>query len=262
VIHPSTGSEVVPGSEAERLTELAQYRVLDSPQEEAFDRLTRLAARHLHAPIALVSFVDRDRQWFKSCYGWDEKQTSREVSFCSHALNLDRALVVPDATRDARFSQNPLVTGAEHIRAYAGAPLRSRDGFVLGTLCVLDREPRGFTDLEIETLQDLAQVVVDELELRLALLQGRQSEERISAALEEAKRASQARTQFLSSMSHDLRTPLNAILGFTQLLELEGLPPQHIQDVLEIKKAANSLLAMINQVFASVHDDPPEGSVS
>jgi len=257
VIQPNRGSEVVQPSEAKRLSALAQYRVLDTPQEEAFDRLTRLVARYLHAPIALVSLVDHDRQWFKSCYGWDERQTSRQVSFCTHALDSERAFVVPDATRDARFSENPLVTGPEHIRAYAGAPLRTREGFVLGTLCVLDREPRGFTDLEIETLEDLAEVVVDELELRRALLRGRQTEERISAALQEAKRASEAKARFLSSMSHELRTPLNAILGFTQLLELEGLPPEHTEDVREIKKAAISLLAMIDQIFSAVRADLP-----
>ena len=237
--------------EEERLSALDGFRVLDTPQEETFDRLTRLTARFLDAPISLISLIDRERQWFKSCFGWDQRETSRGISFCTHVVSAGDLLIVPDATLDPRFSTNPLVTGDHHIRAYAGAPLRSRDGFVLGALCVLDIAPRSFSKLEIDTLTELAAVVVDELELRLAVVRRRKAEERVTAALEEAKEASAARDRFMSSMSHELRTPLNAILGFTQLLLIKELSQDQKDDLREIDVAARSLLDMINELFAA-----------
>lgn len=244
-------------AEEVRILALARYRVLDTPQEETFDRLTRLTARFIGAPISLVSLIDRDRQWFKSCFGWDERETTRDISFCVHALAADDVFVVPDATRDRRFMDNPLVTGDHHIRAYAGAPLRTKEGLVLGTLCVLDRAPREFSEVEIETLTELAAVVVDELELRLALLRGQEAERKTTAALKDARRSATARDRFLSSMSHELRTPLNAILGFAQLLQTEDLTSDQKQDVAEIETAAHSLLRLIDELFAAVRATSP-----
>ncbi len=166
-------------SEAARLNALARYDVLDTPPEAFFDRLTRLGARFFGVPIALVSFVDKERQWFKSCFGADLTQTSREVSFCAHALEHRDVLVVEDATQDARFAQNPLVTGEMGIRFYAGAPLRTPDGYVLGTLCLIARAPRSFSAEEQATLQDFAAMAMDELELRREVAARRRTEERL-----------------------------------------------------------------------------------
>ncbi len=152
-----------------RLRELRRYAVLDTPLEEAFDRITRLAARLLRVPVSLVTLVDEDRQWFKSAYGWDKRETPRELSFCAHTIGFDEVMVVPDATSDERFKANLLVTGDPRIRSYAGAPLKSANGFSLGTLCAIDIKPRTFSADEQEILRDLAMLVRDELELRLAV---------------------------------------------------------------------------------------------
>ena len=155
-----------PEDEAARLAELHAYEVLDTEAEQAFDDLTQLAADILGVPITLVSLVDSDRQWFKSRVGLDAPETPRDISFCGHVVFDDEMLVVPDATEDERFADNPLVVGAPDIRFYAGAPLRSPSGHVLGTLCAIDREPRQLTTSELATMQRLARQVVSQLELR------------------------------------------------------------------------------------------------
>ena len=150
-------------AEKERITALHRLEVLDTPGEERFDRFTRLAAASFGVPIALVSLVDTDRQWFKSCVGIDSPGTPRSMAFCSHAVALDDLLVVPDASLDERFAANPLVTGSPHIRFYAGQPVRSLDGQPLGTLCIIDTRPRMLDDAGRRMLRDLAQMVQDEL---------------------------------------------------------------------------------------------------
>ncbi len=152
--------------EAERLSVLESYDLLDTPADEAFDRITRLASHILEMPIALVSLVDGERQWFKSRQGLDAQETPREMAFCQHAILGDQVMVVPDATCDDRFSDNPLVTGAPDIRFYAGAPLIAPCGSKLGTLCVIDRTPRDIDDRQRQVLKDLAAIVIDEIELR------------------------------------------------------------------------------------------------
>ena len=160
------GGEVAEVAELERLRALRSFGVLDTDPEEAFDDLTALAAHVCGTPMALVSLVDSDRQWFKSRLGLAVCQTPREVSFCAHALSGDRALVVSDATLDPRFADNPLVTGEPGLRFYAGAPLVTGTGYVLGTLCVLDVVPRALSGLQVEHLTALARQVVSQLELR------------------------------------------------------------------------------------------------
>ena len=160
--------------EAERLASLRSYHVLDTGTDAAFDALTAAAARSLDAPAALISLVDEDRQWFKSTHdlsaviGYETRQTARELSLCAHAVAGEQTLVVPDASVDARFSDNALVTGPEHLRAYAGAPITGRDGLPLGTLCVLDHRARGFDAGAVQVLTNLAASVAELLELRRA----------------------------------------------------------------------------------------------
>ena len=132
----------IPEDEEDRLKALERYAILDTAAEDQFDRITRLAAGMVGAPIALVSLVDEARQWFKARVGLDVDQTHRDLAFCSHAILQDDLFIIPDASRDPRFKDNPLVTGDPSIRFYAGAPLRTHDGFKLGTLCVIDRTPR------------------------------------------------------------------------------------------------------------------------
>lgn len=162
--HP--GVPVPTVDEAARLAALRRYDILDTPPEPAFDRIVRLASHLLGTPISLVSLVDDSRQWFKARVGLDAEQTPRSLAFCAHAIHGDDVFVVPDAGQDQRFSNNPLVTGAPHIRFYAGAPLRTPEGHRLGTLCVIDRQPRVMDDETRSLLADLSALVVDELELR------------------------------------------------------------------------------------------------
>ena len=156
----------IPKHEARRLKVLWQYDVLDTVPEEVFDDLTDLAAHICDAPIALISLVDEDRQWFKSRIGITVSETSRDISFCAHAIMNDGLFVVPDATKDKRFKNNPLVTGSQKIRFYAGAPLITPDCHALGTLCVLDSKPRTLRPEQAQALRVLAHHVVSQLELR------------------------------------------------------------------------------------------------
>ena len=268
----------LPLNEAERLQALYTYNILDTPPEAAFNRITSLAAHLFQVPMALVSIVDADRQWFKACFGTDARETSRELSFCAHTILSDQVMVVSDASVEPRFTDHPLVTGPPQIRFYVGAPLKTAGGQNLGSLCIVDTVPRPFSAEQQEMLADLAAMVVDQLELRRIARQLReeqaalqQSEEvlrqtkneaeqaKVEAerargeaeqAKERADKANLAKSEFLSRMSHELRTPLNAILGFGQLLETEEtLGPRDQQSVEHIVKAGKHLLDLINEVL-------------
>ncbi|GAA2983329.1 GAF domain-containing protein [Actinokineospora diospyrosa] len=190
-------------SEIQRLAAVKALRLLDTPREERFDRITRLTQRLLDVPIALVSLVDVDRQWFKSCVGLDAEQTHRSVSFCSHAIAEPTLMEIPDATADPRFADNPHVVGDPHIRFYAGQPIAGPSGHLVGTLCVVDMVVRHLDDAERELLRDLAAWV----ELECAVVQASQWE----------RDAVRARTDFVSVLSHELRTPLTSIRGSLEL---------------------------------------------
>ena len=157
--------------EAHRLAALRRYRILDTDPERAFDDLTLLASRICGTPIALITLIDADRQWFKSRVGLSMTETARSISICAHAIQQKDLFVIPDAREHKTFRENPSVTGDPHVRFYAGAPLITPDGYALGTLCVVDRVPRTLTADQIEALQALKRQAEMQLELRLNLME-------------------------------------------------------------------------------------------
>jgi PAS domain S-box-containing protein len=175
-----------PVDEGKRLEALRSYAVLDTLPERALDELTELVSQICQAPMARISLVDECRQWFKSTVGEKSTETPRDVSFCAHALHLKDLLIVPDATVDERFANIPMVTERPAVRFYAGAPLRTPEGFVLGTLCVMDQVPRHLSPLQLRALRVLANQVMAHLELRRHLRSLQESEERSKAIVESA----------------------------------------------------------------------------
>ena len=179
-----------------RLQSISHYDILDTPDKASFDRITRLAANLLQVPIALITLVDHQRIWLKSCFGLSVREIPREISFCSHAVQGTTAFLVPDTLEDPRFSSNPLVVGDPNIRFYLGIPLRLNNGKGLGTLCTLDTRPRQPTEAQVAMLGDLACMVVDEIELRqlantdslTGALTRRGLEQRLQAELERSHR--------------------------------------------------------------------------
>ena len=156
----------IPANESTRLAALYQLLILDTRPEERFDKIAAFAAQEFEVPIAVITLVDADRQWFKAKVGTEVCETGRDVSFCAHAILHDDIMVVPDAAADARFVDNPLVTGEPHIRFYAGAPLTLASGLRLGTLCLIDRAPRTLDALDLGILGTLRDLAVMELARR------------------------------------------------------------------------------------------------
>jgi diguanylate cyclase (GGDEF)-like protein len=217
----------VPSSEAERLAALQSYDILDTGFEDTFDDLTALAAKLTSSPIALVSLVDSDRQWFKSRVGFDQASTSRDIGFCPHAIaEPSRTFIVNDAASDPRFSDNPLVTGRAGVRFYAGVPLVNPEGHALGTLCVLDRIPREMDSAQHNALLVLARAVMTTLELRRSAMRMK------DFVLTDALTGIANRAAFLSALDRALATQKIAneafglvyldLDGFKQVNDLKG----------------------------------------
>ncbi len=213
-------------NEQKRLEALRSYRILDTDEEADYDDLTAIAAAVCDTPIALISFVDKNRQWFKSHYGLDVDQTDRCHSFCSHAIqNPEKLMQVEDAQFDQRFHDNPLVTGSPDIRFYAGMPLLDRDGFALGSLCVIDRKPRLLTQIQEKALRTLAQQVIDKLSLRRnnreLLIINQQLTETNSKLRETEERLKKANTELTESKER-LQTILDLVVEGIVITDGEG----------------------------------------
>lgn len=210
---------LVPHNEEERLRALRGMEILDTDADERFDRLTRLVAELLDVPIALVSLVDEERQWFKSRVGLDATETSREVAFCAHAILGDDPLIVQNALDDERFHDNPLVQGDPNIRFYAGAPLILRDTIRLGTLCAIDTKVRVLSDRERTVLQELSRVVIDELTLHQRNRELRTLTVQLASEQLQLREANQSLENFAHMTAHDLRTPLKSIVNLCDLAQ-------------------------------------------
>ncbi len=218
-----------PANEVARLESLRQRAILDTPPEAEYDDLTALAAHVCEAPMAMITLVDEDRQWFKSCVGCPITETPRDIAFCAHTILQSDVWVVPDVLADDRFADNPLVTGEPHIRFYAGAPLVTPDGHALGALCVMDRQPRKLTEEQGRALRVLARHVVTMLELRRSLQEEARAEaerDRAQAALYLANEALERRVQERTAALEATNARLQDEIGERKLAEEAAVQAQ------------------------------------
>jgi anti-sigma regulatory factor (Ser/Thr protein kinase) len=227
----------MPADEIARLAALRAYRILDTEPEGRFDDLAVLASHICGTPIALISVVDADRQWFKSRIGLTFVETSRAVSFCTHSIQQRDIMVVPDAREDERLRDNPHVTGEPHIRFYAGAPLITRDGYALGTLCVIDRVPRQLTDEQMQALNALRRQTEAQLELRRSLKE-------LERALEERDRAETKQAKLVVELreSLDKVDKLSALLPFSSNCEINITIPATTAGIQMVSQGVVQLL--------------------
>lgn len=254
-----------PNNEPQRQKSLESFNILDTLPEEEYDNITAIAAKICGTPIALISLVDNDRQWFKSRQGLDTEETPRDVAFCAHAiLEPDKLFEVNDATKDHRFIDNPLVTGNPNVVFYAGSPLVTPEGEALGTLCVIDHHPREMSQDSKDLLSLLSHHVVTHMQVRKnndelfrlneklnqEIEKRKSKEEELKIAVKQAQQAERAKDQFLSNMSHEIRTPMNGIMGIAKLLLKESsLNDDHKDLVKHIDYSANHLLHIINDIL-------------
>ncbi len=219
-----------------RMQELNNYYVLDTPPDFNLDSLTKIASRICHTPIALISLIDENRQWFKSKVGLAVDETPREISFCTHAIQQDDVFIVSNPTEDPRFKDNPLVTGEPYIRYYAGMPLKSHNGYNVGTICVIDQKPNYLDDDKIELLRTLSKQVVNYFEIykknrELILLR--------KSIIHDEKMKSVINIS--SGISQEINNPLSIILGRIYLLESK-LKSDHAFEQQDALKDLNSIL--------------------
>jgi signal transduction histidine kinase len=225
----------LPQNEPERLKELYRYEVLDTAYEQEFNEIVQLASRICNVPMSLISLVDHDRQWFKAKVGVDLTETQRNVSFCGYTILGSEVFVVPDTLVDERFADNPLVKAIPKIRYYAGVPLVTRSGYNLGSLCVLDREPRHLDEEQLFALSVLSRNVVKLLELR--------------TMNKELNRISEVQQITMAIMAHDIRAPL-ASLKSTYDVKAEGLlSPEDEAEIDElVLRQLDSILLLLNNI--------------
>lgn len=231
---------IIPSNEAARLAALRRYDILDTPPDGMFDRITAMAARRLGVPIAIVSLVDTDRIWFKSHHGLAVEQIDRAPGLCASAILSDDPYILEDAPTDPRSLANPLVAGDFGLKFYAGVPLRTQDGYNLGTLCVIDRKARTIDRQEIEELKELASIVMDQMELRLS-----------------ARRAAATAKMLAREIDHRV---MNSLQFVSSMLTMQSRSPNGLKAAAELKEAANRVAAVARVHRHSYSDDIAEVS--
>lgn len=225
--------------ETSRIDVLRQYEILDTPPDFGLDGMTRLAAHVFGVPISLVTFVDSERIWFKSHFGLEEQEVPLEPGFCASAILTDDLYVVEDASVDVKSMANSLVTGKEGIRFYAGMPLKTKEGFNLGTFCIMDRKPRVFSEAEKEILVNISELVLNNLELR-----------------QEARIAVKHQHQILNTTAHDLKNPLSIMPLLADMIMHHKNDPKAIDDIAnQIKDAGRRMAGVINEILENAREE-------
>ena len=224
----------IPVNEEGRLKALASYNVFNTAKEKDFDALTALASAICDVPISLITFIDGERQVFKSHHGTDITETPRSIAFCAHTLVANNVMIVPDAALDTRFNENPLVTGPTQVSFYTGVPLINEDGYALGTLCVIDQKARKLSDMQIQALETLAGQLMDKLELR-----------RKTRLLEQ-------REQRFRNMVKTAKVGMTILQGEDLIVEIANVPMLTIWGRTEAQVIGRRLL----DIFPELHDQP------
>lgn len=253
----------IPTNENVRLSQLSSYHIVASEQDERLDELTNLAASIFEVPIAIITILDLSKQWFKSRYGLEVMETARDISFCQYTIMGEDVFEVRDSYLDERFKENPLVRGAPHIRFYCGAPLRSREGYILGSLGIIDQKPRQLEQLQRRTLQLLARQVVDHFELsrdkkelegivvsRTTKIQQQLNE--LAIKDKKLKAVHAELTKFMYKASHDLRGPLKTSLGLVNLALAESKDDNITNYLLLLKSTQGKLDNILDHLLTIV----------
>ncbi|WP_343617227.1 ATP-binding protein [Flavobacterium sp.] len=232
----------VPHNETERLNALKRYNILDTLPDQVFDDATALVSYICGTPIAYISFIDENRQWFKSKIGFDISEIPREITFSRYTIMDSKMVEIPDTLLHERFKDDPNVKGGHNIRFYVGMPITTPDGYVIGVLCAVDHEPRTLNENQRNALNIVARHVINTLEL------GTKNSE-LTLQKKIADRAVAAKENFLANMSHEIRTPLNAVIGFTELLAATNLDEQQLDFVKDVKIAGDNLMIIVNDIL-------------
>jgi GAF domain-containing protein len=255
----------IPKDESKRMATLRKYHILDSPAEAEFDNLTAMAAHICGTPVALITLIDSDRQWFKSKVGISLSETSRDMAFCAHAIMVREIFVVPDASRDKRFAANPLVRASPKIRFYAGMPLVTANNQALGTLCVIDRVPRKLTREQMDALKALSRQVMAQLEARRQLIDLKQASldhKREIARLQktglELESTLKAKAEFLQKLGQEMRTGLKVLYSLSnQISEAGPLTAAQKESITLAQSTCSSLLEITRQILDQPDQPPP-----
>jgi signal transduction histidine kinase len=262
-----------PSNERERIDSLEHLGILDTDPEEGFDDIVQLAIALCDTPIALVSLVDRERQWFKACVGLDVRETHRDLAFCAHAiLSPDEMLMVEDASLDPRFSESALVLGPPYIRFYAGAPIRDDKGHSLGTVCVIDTQPRTLTPGQQTALSALARQASALLRLRVLVDQQEQQARFLEKELEQARAVNLQAEQSLhhakrvsslglltASVAHDFNNLLQAMSASLQMIKLRVRRPQDVERFSDTGlQAVEQGRMLVNHLLTGIRHDSPD----
>ena len=240
-----------PKHETERLKKLYAYQVLDTPAEADFDDLIKLASEICGVPIALITLVDTGRQWFKARIGLSLLETTRDIAFCSHTILEDKLLEIQDTLADERFYDNPLVTGYPNIRFYAGVPLETPEGYKLGSLCVVDNQPRQLNDFQKSALTVLAKQVINQLEIRSKNQELKKLLEKITQYNTHLLQLGTHQSRMLSIVSHDLRNPINGLKGLLELFEQQSISPEETAALARMLEASlTTVEGLFNNLIA------------